>query len=36
MDRLKVLVKVKRNDISLKDVDEIYKNDKEIVLAAVK
>ena len=36
MNRLKVLEKVKRNGISLRNVDEIYKNDKVIVLAAVK
>ena len=35
MDRLKVLVKVKKNGILLREVDEIYKKDKEIVLAAV-
>ena len=36
MDRLEVLEKVKMKGRQLKDVDEIYKNDKEIVLAAVK
>ena len=36
MDRLELLEIVRENGMSLGAVDEIYKNDKEIVLTAIK
>ena len=36
MNRFEILERVRKNGYYLKYVDEIYKKDKEVVLAAVK
>ena len=35
MNRFEVLEKIRKNGLYLSDVDEIYKKDKEVVIAAV-